>query len=63
MAATKESVRSMIRYLQTGVGLTRQEAYILCSVAADIKIHEVVDQPNWVVGAAIPMDCLPDTHS
>jgi acetamidase/formamidase len=23
-------------------------------VAADLRIHEVVDTPNWVVGAFIP---------
>jgi acetamidase/formamidase len=23
-------------------------------VAADLRIHEVVDAPNWVVGAFVP---------
>jgi acetamidase/formamidase len=36
-------------------GLTREEAYVLCSVAADLKISEVVDAPNWVVSAFLPM--------
>ncbi len=28
--------------------------YALCSVAVDLRIHEVVDAPNWVVGAFLP---------
>ena len=56
MKATKESVRNMIGYLSTKYGLTREEAYVLCSVAADVRIHEVVDQPNWVVGTMISQD-------
>ena len=56
MSATKESVRNMIRYLAESRGLSKEEAYVLCSVAADIRIHEVVDAPNWVVGAMMPLD-------
>jgi len=59
MAATKESVRNMIGYLTKTFGLTREEAYVLCSVAADLRIHEVVDQPNWVVGTLISKDIFP----
>ena len=35
-------------------GRSRQEAYAIASVAADLRIHEVVDVPNWVVGAFLP---------
>ena len=35
-------------------GLSREEAYALRTVAADLRIHEVVDVPNWVVGASCP---------
>lgn len=59
MAATKEAVKSMLGYLTSSHGLTKKDAYILCSVAADLRIHEVVDQPNWVVGAMIPLDIFP----
>ena len=27
---------------------------MLCSVAADLKISEIVDQPNWVVSCYFP---------
>ena len=59
MTAAKESARGMISYLRRNHGLTKEEAYVLCSVAADLRIHEVVDQPNWVVGTMIPLDIFP----
>jgi len=60
MMATKESVRNMLDYLTKSYGLTREDAYVLCSVAADVRVHEVVDQPNWVVGTMISRDIFPD---
>jgi acetamidase/formamidase len=59
MTATKESVRNMIDWLTKNYGLSREEAYVLCSVAGDVRVHEVVDQPNWVVGTMISLDCFP----
>lgn len=59
MAASKSAVRGMVEHLTAKYGLSLEEAYVLCSVAADLKIHEVVDQPNWVVGAMIPLDIFP----
>lgn len=59
MTATKESVRNMISYLTTEYGLTAEEAYVLCSVVADVRVHEVVDKPNWVVGTLISRDIFP----
>lgn len=60
MVAAKESVRNMLDHLTRSYGLTREEAYVLCSVAADVRVHEVVDQPNWVVGTMISRDIFPD---
>jgi len=55
MDATKAAVRAMIAHLVSACGLSREEAYVLCSVAADLKISEVVDAPNWVVSAFLPL--------
>jgi acetamidase/formamidase len=55
MDATKAAVRAMIAHLVTACGLTREDAYVLCSVAVDLKISEVVDAPNWVVSAFLPL--------
>ena len=60
MAAAKESARGMIDYLTRTYELSKEEAYVLCSVAADLRIHEVVDSPNWVVGTMIPLDIFPN---
>jgi acetamidase/formamidase len=32
----------------------RQTAYAIESVAVDLRIDELVDAPNWVVGAFLP---------
>lgn len=53
--AAKQAVRHMIAYLQRSYGLTRADAYMLCSVAVDLKIAEIVDAPNWVVSAFLPL--------
>src|SRR5215467_2112221 len=59
MDAARFAVRNMIAYLTDNYQLTREDAYVLCSVAADLRVHELVDKPNWVVGAMIPMDLFP----
>ncbi len=56
MEATRQATRALIEHLVDVRGLDRQEAYALCSVAADLRIHEVVDAPNWMVGAFLPDD-------
>ena len=54
MDATREATRAMIDHLGHRRGLDRQEAYAVCSVACDLRVHEVVDAPNWVVGMFLP---------
>ena len=53
--ATRQAVRHMIAHLRGTYGLSREEAYMLCSVAVDLKLCEVVDMPNYVVGAFLPL--------
>lgn len=60
MDASKKAIRSMIRHLHENRGLTRTEAYLLCSAIADLKINEVVDRPNWVVSAYLPQGIFPE---
>ena len=54
MQAAKDSIRDMIDHLGRAYGLSPELAYALCSVAADLRISEVVDVPNWVVSAYLP---------
>jgi formamidase len=37
-------------------GWTRQQAYAICSVAVDLKLSELVDVPNMIVSAFLPLD-------
>jgi acetamidase/formamidase len=53
--ATRNALRHMIEHLQQTYNLSRTDAYMLCSVAVDLKLCEVVDMPNWLVGAFLPL--------
>jgi formamidase len=46
----------MIDHLVLNHGLTREEAYVLCSVVADLKISELVDMPNFLVSCYMPLN-------
>jgi len=54
--AARRALLELIDYLELERGLTRDAAYILCSVAADLRISEVVDGPNPLVSALLPLD-------
>jgi formamidase len=53
--AARNALLAMIDYLQQR-GFNRQQAYSICSVAADLHVSEVVDVPNFVVTAFLPLD-------
>lgn len=55
LEAARNAIRHMIGYLQRTHHLTRADAYMLCSVIVDLKISEIVDAPNWVVSAFLPL--------
>jgi len=54
--AARDATRQMIRYLTTTRGLTEEQAYLLASVAVDLRIGNVVDLPNVTVYAMLPLD-------
>jgi acetamidase/formamidase len=56
--AAKNATRYMIDYLVAEHGLSRAEAYVLCSVAADLRVTEVVDVPHVWVAMHIPKRVL-----
>ncbi len=51
----QQAVRYMIDYLASEHALTREQAYCLCGAAVDLKISEIVDAPNWIVSAYLPL--------
>lgn len=61
-ASSQQVIRRMIAYLTSTHGLSAEEAYVLCSVVCDLKINEIVDAPNWVVTAYLPLDIFADAR-
>jgi acetamidase/formamidase len=54
MEAARAAVRSMIDLLGRHHGLPAVDAYMLCSVCADLRISEIVDMPNWTISMYFP---------
>jgi len=52
--AARACVRGMIDLLSRETGLGAVQAYMLCSVAGDLKISQIVDAPNWTVTFHLP---------
>jgi len=51
----QQAVRHMIDHLASEHHMTREQAYCLCGAAVDLKISEIVDAPNWIVSAYLPL--------
>ncbi|MEM1361408.1 MAG: acetamidase/formamidase family protein [Pseudomonadota bacterium] len=54
--AARHALKQMIDYLTTNHNLTPEQAYILSSIAVDLRVGQVVDIPNYVVTAVLNMD-------
>ena len=53
--AARNALLEMIALLQER-GYTREQAYVICSVAVDLRVSNVVDLPNVAVAALLPED-------
>jgi acetamidase/formamidase len=49
MTNAQNAVRDMIDWLVENKNLSREDAYVLCSLAGDLKISQIVDRPNFGV--------------
>jgi formamidase len=56
--AARDAVRTMIDHLGAEYGYTPQQAYAICSVAVDLRVSQVVDVPNVLVSAFLPLDVI-----
>jgi formamidase len=54
--AARNALDAMLGHLTAEYGYSRQQAYAICSVAVDLKISQVVDVPNVIVSAFLPLD-------
>jgi acetamidase/formamidase len=55
MMNAKNAVRGVIDWLVREKDLGREDAYVLCSLAVDLKISQIVDAPNWGVSAYLSL--------
>lgn len=51
--AARHALLQMIDWMVMEKGLTKEQAYVLASVAVDLRISQVVDVPNYVVTAIL----------
>ncbi|MGI3168578.1 acetamidase/formamidase family protein [Pseudooceanicola sp. C21-150M6] len=58
MQASKDAVSGMIDWICQATKMSAVEAYMLCSVAGDLRISEIVDMPNWTVSFYFPKSVL-----
>lgn len=56
--ATKKAANYMVDHLVANYEISAEDAYMLCSLVADLKIAEVVDVPNMLVTMHFPKSIL-----
>src|SRR5687767_3800581 len=54
--AARNALIEMIDYMVREHGLTPEQAYVVASVAADLRTSQVVDVPNFIVSAFLPLE-------
>lgn len=52
--ASRKAISYMIEHLMDRYCMKAEDAYMLCSLAVDLRINEIVDAPNWLVSAFLP---------
>ncbi|MDY7024520.1 MAG: acetamidase/formamidase family protein, partial [Cyanobacteriota bacterium] len=59
--AFESALKQMIQFLEMFVGLDAENAYVLCSLAANFRITQVVNSPQKGVHGMISKSILPET--
>jgi len=54
--AARNALAAIIDYIVAEYGYDRTQAYIIASVAVDLRIGQLVDVPNVGVTAVLPLD-------
>ena len=54
MECAKDAVAQMVDLISKKYGMNSNDAYMLCSVCADLRIPEIVDMPDWIVSFNFP---------
>ena len=53
-------LRNLSKDISETYGLTPEQAYVVASVAVDLRIGQLVDAPNVGVTALLPLDIFTD---
>jgi formamidase len=54
--AARNALIEMIDHMVRKHGLTPEQAYVVASVAVDLRVSQVVDVPNFIVSAFLPLE-------
>lgn len=52
--ATREASLRASEAIAKSLGVSQEEAYMFLGIVGELRLHEVVDRPNWVVGCMVP---------
>jgi len=52
--AARDATRHAVEAIAAHLVIEPYEAYAMLGMIGELRIHEIVDQPNWVVGCMIP---------
>ena len=58
--AARDALIQMVDYIVEEHDPSREQAYVLASVAVDLRVGQVVDVPNYVVSAILNLDVFED---
>lgn len=58
--ATRDALVRIIDWMVEEKSLSREQAYIIAAAAVDLRIGQLVDVPNFVVSAVLPLDIFED---
>lgn len=53
--AARDASRQATRSLAQALNVSEPEAYALLGIVGELRIHEIVDRPHWVVGCMVPL--------
>lgn len=53
--AARDATRYAVDALAAHLAVEPFEAYAILGMVGELRIHEIVDQPNWVVGCMVPI--------
>jgi acetamidase/formamidase len=54
-AGAQDAIRAMVEHIAGTYRLSPEDAYVLCSLAVDLRISEIVDAGQYIVSALLPL--------